>query len=182
MSKQENIGKNDVKKPVKSRKVKEYEDTLRDYLDNDYCDARLGEVEKPYVQFSKKMIVFCIVNLLIIEIFVMVMVVITNDTSVLPYFITSLCVQFLGVGVWYLKNSEAEKRARIDAEVERMKMQGKVPKEAFDKMLSDVNELIEAEPETYYKEDSGMYTDFVKPIDSFESSNNVGGEDDEAVG
>lgn len=145
-----------------------------DYLDNDYCDKRLDEVKKPYVQFSKKMIVFCIVNLLAVELFVMIMVVLTKDTSVLPYFITSLAVQFLGCCVWYFKNSEAEKRARIDAEVERMKLQGKIPIEAFDKALSDINDKIEAEPETFYKEDSNSYAEnIVTPVKSF---------DDESVG
>lgn len=166
---------------VKRRKVKTDSSQVKksDYLDNDYCDNRLDEVKKPYMQFSKKMIVFCIINLLIIELFVMVMVVLTKDTSVLPYFITSLAVQFLGVGVWYLKNSEAEKRARIDAEVERMKLQGKVPIEAFDKALSDIGDKIEAEPETYYKEDSNSYSSAPEvirtPVKSF-------GEDDGSVG
>lgn len=148
------------------------EDKKNDYLDNDYCDNRLEEVKKPYMQFSKKMITFCIVNLLIVEAFVMVMVTISKDTSVLPYFITSLAVQFLGCCVWYFKNSEAEKRARIDAEVERMKLQGKVPKEAFDKALSAIGDKIESEPETYYKEDSNSYSnvEIVSPVEDFNDS------------
>jgi hypothetical protein len=140
-----------------------------DYLNDKYCDDRLEEVKKPYTQFSKKIITFCFVNLIIVEAFVMVMVVISSDTSVLPYFITSLMVTLLGAIVWYLKNSEAEKKARIDAEVERMKLQGRIPKEAFDKALSDISNKIESEPETYYKEDSNSYPEvnIVSPINTF---------------
>ena len=145
-----------------------------DYLDNDYCDKRLDEVKKPYVQFSKKMIAFLIINLLVIEAFVMYMIFITRDTSTMPYLITGIAATIVTSFVWYFKNSEAEKRARIDAEVERMKMQGKVPIEAFDKALSDINDKIEAEPETFYKEDSNSYAEnIVTPVKSF---------DDESVG
>ena len=144
------------------------EDKKNYYTDNDYCDNRLEEVKKPYTQFSKRIIAFCFVNLLAVEIFVMVMVVLTRDTSVLPYFITSIVVQMLGAIIWYLKNSEAEKKARISAEVERMKLGG-VPKESFDKILSDITDKVEEyEPDTYYKGNEGT-PNIVTPVDNFES-------------
>lgn len=166
---------------VKKRKVKTDSSQVKksDYLDNDYCDNRLEEVKKPYVQFSKKMIAFLIINLLVIEAFVMYMIFITKDTSTMPYLITGIAATIVTSFVWYFKNSEAEKRARIDAEVERMKLQGKVPIEAFDKALSDIGDKIEAEPETYYKEDSNSYSSAPEvirtPVKSFD-------EDDGSVG
>lgn len=107
----------------------------------DELDVRLENVKKPYVQFSKKIIFVLLSNLIIIEAFFMYMVYKTEDTSILPYLITGIAATIITGVIWYLKNSEAEKKCRIDAEIERMKFQGIIPKEAFDDKLS--NEIIE---------------------------------------
>ena len=81
----------------------------------------------------------------------MFMIFTTKDTSVLPYLITSLAVQFLGCVIWYLKNSEAEKKVRIEAEMERMKLVSKnAVTTIIDKVKSDIED-VESEPDTFYK-------------------------------
>lgn len=108
-------------------------------------NRQIKRVSKPYTQFSKQFVKWSLVNLIIIEIFVMVMIYRTGDTSQLAYLITGLAVEMLGVGIWYMKNSEAEKKARINAEVERMKMSGIVG-EPFDTQMDYSNS-----PDTYYQ-------------------------------
>lgn len=108
-------------------------------------NRQIKRVSKPYTQFSKQFVKWSLVNLIIIEIFVMVMIYRTGDTSQLAYLITGLAVEMLGVGIWYMKNSEAEKKARINAEVERMKMSGIVG-EPFDTQMDYSNQ-----PDTYYQ-------------------------------
>lgn len=89
-----------------------------------YIDNRIDEVSGNYVQFSKKFVLLCILNLVMIEIFAMVMIFKTNDTSQISYLITSIAATCLSVGIFYMKNSESEKKARINAEIERMKLEG----------------------------------------------------------
>jgi len=110
-------------------------------------EERITRVKKPYVQFSKKIIFILILNLAIIEAFFMYMVYTTGDTSILPYLITGIAATIVTGVIWYLKNSEAEKKYRIDAEVERMKLQGIIPKEAFDEKLSDISNDIQDDSE-----------------------------------
>ena len=150
----------------------------------------VSESIKPYIQFSKKIIRFCILNLIIIEVFVMYMIFVTKDTGVLPYLITSLAVQFLGCVVWYLKNSEAEKKSRIEAEMERMRL---VSKNAASTVMEKVRGVTnpEVEPDTYYKGNEGdvaVNTDIIPTI--IHSNNSVNNnsscieieEDSDAVG
>jgi hypothetical protein len=80
------------------------------------------EIEKKYTQFSKKVVLMCVFNLFAIEIFSMVMMWKTQDTSQISYLITSIAVECLGCVVWYMKNSETEKKTRIQAEVEKEKL------------------------------------------------------------
>lgn len=162
---------------------------------------QIQEFTKPYVQFSKRVIRFCILNLIAIEIFVMFMVFITKDTGVLPYLITSLAVQFLGCVVWYLKNSEAEKKVRIEAEIERMKLVSKTNvNDIMDKVRTHVNP--EDTPDTFYKGNEGemgvntdilptvshvnnnqSYTDSdFEPVIIEDSNDTIPQEDDDSVG
>lgn len=150
--------------------------------------ANVPDTIKPYVQFSKKIIRFCILNLMIIEAFAMYMIFVTRDTAVLPYLITSLAVQFLGCVVWYLKNSEAEKKARIDAEMERMRL---VSQNATNAVLEKVKCATnpEAEPDTYYKGNEGnveVNTGILPvthhPITDVNEDFSFNAEDDDAVG
>lgn len=119
-------------------------------------EKNIEEVTKPYVQFSKKLISFLLVNLIVIELFTMGMCIWLKDLSPVPYLITSIAATMLSGVIWYLKNSEAEKKARINAEIEKLKIEKKGTLE-FE---------IEEEPDTYYKEsehpedvsgDSSMY-------------------------
>lgn len=85
--------------------------------------SRVQEVEKKYVQFSKKVVFLCLLNLIAIEVFAMVLIWQTKDTSQISYLITSIAVECLGGIIWYMKNSEAEKTARIQAEVDMARME-----------------------------------------------------------
>lgn len=123
-------------------------------------NKQIEEVKKPYVQFSKKMVGFLLGNMLVIELFVMFMIYTTKDTSSMPYLITGIAATALGGGIWYMKNSEAEKKARISAEVERMKFLKVIP-EAFDDVLSESNENVV--PDTYYKGSEGDVNDISQP-------------------
>lgn len=139
----------------------------------DEVNSQIDKVKKPYVQFSKKMMTFFLGNMLFIELFVMYMIFTTKDTSTMPYLITGIAAAAMGVGVWYLKNSEAEKKARINAEVERMKFLGVIPK-AFDTVLSNSNE--NDTPDTYYKGNEGennIVTPDIPIIVSSSTSNNT---------
>lgn len=139
----------------------------------DEVNNRIDKVKKPYVQFSKKIVGLLIGNLIVIELFVMYMTYITRDTSSMPYLITGIAVTMATGVIWYLKNSEAEKKARIDAEVERMKFLGVIPK-AFDTILSNSNE--NDIPDTYYKGTEGsdnIVTPDIPIIVSSSTSNNT---------
>lgn len=115
----------------------------------------IEEVTKPYVQFSKKLVSFLLVNLIVIELFTMGMCVWLRDLSPVPYLITSIAATMLSGVIWYLKNSEAEKKARINAEIEKLKIEKQ----------NTLEFEVEEEPDTYYKEsehpedtnDSSMY-------------------------
>lgn len=113
-------------------------------------EEKLAHTAKPYVQFSKRMISFLIGNLIVIELFVMFMVVKTYDMTPVPYLVTSIAATLLGGVIWYMKNSEAEKKARISAEIEKFKiaeMSKKALVETVNKSFS-----IEDEPDTYFRE------------------------------
>ena len=66
-------------------------------------------------QFSKKITAFCITNLIIIEIFTMILIWITKDMETLGLLITSVAAQCLGCVIWYMKNSATEKKSLIEA-------------------------------------------------------------------
>lgn len=106
---------------------------------------KVESVSKPYVQFSKKIIAFLLINLIIIEVFTMFICIWLRDLSPVSYLITSIAATMLSGVIWYMKNSEAEKKARINAEIEKYKV---------DKNLEFE---IEDEPDTYYKEESDSY-------------------------
>lgn len=89
---------------------------------------RWDKTSKPYIQTSKKVVMFCLFDFLIVEIFTMVMIWRTAATDQIMYLITSIAITCLGAVIWYMKNSEAEKKARINVELERMKLK-KVLKE-----------------------------------------------------
>lgn len=107
------------------------------FKNKDTEETKIDNISKPYTQFSKKIIAFLLGNLIVIEVFVMSMCIWLRDMSPVPYLITSIAATILSGIVWYLKNSEAEKKARIQAEVDKMKIR---------------NAIIENEPDTYYKE------------------------------
>lgn len=83
---------------------------------------RIESISKKYTQFSKKVVAFCLINLVAIELFAMVMIARTGDTSQIGFLITSIAVECVGCVIWYMKNSEGEKKARIQAEIERAKL------------------------------------------------------------
>lgn len=85
-------------------------------------NRRWNKTSKPYTQTSKKIVGFCLLNFLIVELFAMVMVWKTSEMEVISILITSIAVTCLGAIIWYMKNSEAEKKARINMELERMKI------------------------------------------------------------
>lgn len=107
----------------------------------DEKDKKIESVSKPYVQFSKKVIAFLLINLIVIEVFTMFICIWLRDLSPVSYLITSIAATMLSGVIWYMKNSEAEKKARINAEIEKYKV---------DKGLEFE---IEEEPDTYYKSD-----------------------------
>lgn len=77
---------------------------------------------KKYVQTSKKVVAFCLLNLLVIEIYTMIMAAVNKDMSIVGYLITAVAAECLATVVWYMKNSEAEKTARIQMEIEEIKL------------------------------------------------------------
>lgn len=79
--------------------------------------------EKKHIQFSKKVVTMCVANLIAIEVFAMVMIYRTGDTSQLMYLITAIAAECLGSVIWYMKNSETEKKEKIRAEVERLRVE-----------------------------------------------------------
>lgn len=85
-------------------------------------NRRWNKTSKPYTQTSKKVVGFCLIDFLIVEIFAMIMIWRTGDTEQIMYLITSIAITCLGAVIWYMKNSEAEKKARINMELERLKM------------------------------------------------------------
>lgn len=87
-------------------------------------DTKSSNTEKPkkHVQFSKKVVILCISNLFLIEFFSMWMIFKFGDTSQLSYLITAIAAECLGCVIWYMKNSETEKKARIQAEVDMKKI------------------------------------------------------------
>ena len=85
-------------------------------------NRRWNKTSKPYTQTSKKVVAFCLINFLIVEIFTMIMIWKTGDTEQIMYLVTSIAVTCLGTIIWYMKNSEAEKKARINMELEKLKM------------------------------------------------------------
>ena len=103
----------------------------------DAKQERIDKVSKPYTQFSKKFVILCLLNLLLIEVFAMLMIYKTGDLSPLTYLISGLAVDLLAVGVFYFKNSESEKKARIHAEMVRLRMVGAENSESFDTKLTD---------------------------------------------
>lgn len=84
--------------------------------------SNIPSIEKKYTQFSKKVVTFCLINLIAAEVFVAVMICKSGDTSSLSYFLTSISIECLGCIIWYMKNSESEKVARINAEIEKEKL------------------------------------------------------------
>lgn len=87
-------------------------------------DTKSSNTEKPkkHVQFSKKVVILCTSNLFLIEFFSMWMIFKFGDTSQLSYLITAIAAECLGCVIWYMKNSETEKKARIQAEVDMKKI------------------------------------------------------------
>jgi hypothetical protein len=80
------------------------------------------KVTKKYTQFSKKVVALCIVNLFAIEVFAMYMIAKTDATDQISYLVTAIAAECLACVVWYMKNSEGEKKARIQAEIEKEKL------------------------------------------------------------
>lgn len=142
------------------------EDNFEDKLQETY-----QKVSKPYVQFSKKIIGMLICNLFFIEVFAAVMAWRCADTTLTGILVTSVAVECLGGVIWYMKNSEAEKKARVEASIERMKL---LSKEVLDKItLSSVEEISEETLNNLYdvaNEDDLEYLD----INSGNSSNPEG--------
>lgn len=85
-----------------------------------------GKKEKKYIQFSKIVVAMCLINLFVIEFFSMWMIYRFGDTSQISYLITAIAAECLACVVWYMKNSEAEKKARIQAEVDKAKLDAEV--------------------------------------------------------
>lgn len=123
--------------------MKAEEDTFEDKLQETY-----QKVSKPYVQFSKKIIGMLICNLFFIEVFAAVMAWRCADTTLTGILVTSVAVECLGGVIWYMKNSEAEKKARVGASIERMKL---LSKEVLDKItLSAVEDISEETLDNLY--------------------------------
>lgn len=124
-----------------------YKNRRRDTYDE--LNSRIQKSTKRYVQFSKKMMTFFIILLLAIVIFAMVMSVVLLSEGIVNSLITCIAVTVLGAAIWYFKNSEAEKKSRITAEVERMKLEyrksGEIIDEPFDKVLAELNKPVEDE-------------------------------------
>ena len=130
--------------------LSDIKDTTSNNKDTEEYDNRIEKVSKPYTQFSKKIVLLCVLNLIMIEMFAMWMIYKSGDTSVISYLITSIAVECIAAVVWYMKNSEAEKKARISAEVERMKTMKILPK-PFDTEIS-----VGSEPDTYLSQKDGV--------------------------
>lgn len=125
---------------------------------NNDKDSKKEKKEKKYVQFSKKVVMLCIANLFLIEFFSMWMIIKFGDTSQLSYLITAIAAECLGCVIWYMKNSETEKKARIQAEVDMKKL---------DNMQS-----IQLNSETPTEEQPSDLDNLLKSVDSIIESTN----------
>lgn len=114
-----------------------------------------NRAEKKYVQFSKKVVMLCIANLFLIEFFTMWMIIKFGDTSQLSYLVTAIAAECLGCVIWYMKNSETEKKARIQAEVDMKKIDSETVSQSqeycveetdsdIDNLLKSIDSIIES--------------------------------------
>lgn len=99
-------------------------------------ESIINKLYNRYSQFSKFVVAFCTLNLVVVEAYIMILLWKTKDTSQISYLVTSIAATCLGTVIWYMKNSESEKKARIAAEVERMKVSGEISDIPFDIMLN----------------------------------------------
>lgn len=116
---------------------------------------KIEGISKKYTQFSKKVVLICLFNLLAIELFAMVMIWRTGDTSQISFLVTAIAAECLACVVWYMKNSEGEKKARIQAEIERMKHEGNSKNASIDtpNFVAD-NEIPNYGSETFYESET----------------------------
>ena len=123
-------------------------------IDTEDDERILSELSKGYTQFSKRVVLLCVTNLIVIEIFSMWMIYSTLDTTQISYLITSIALECLGAIIWYMKNSEAEKKARIASEIEKMKIaeENRRRKEERELLLLNSNTEFVPQEDTYEKD------------------------------
>ena len=116
---------------------------------------KIEGISKKYTQFSKKVVLICLINLFAIELFAMVMIWRTGDTSQISFLVTAIAAECLACVVWYMKNSEGEKKARIQAEIEKMKHENNsknIPIDTSNFMTS--SEIPNYGSETFYESET----------------------------
>lgn len=105
---------------------------------------KLNKSKKPkrYIQKSQIFIFILLILLLSIVIYAMIMGVVLRSTNIVIYLVTSIAATALGATIWYMKNSESEKKARFQYMIERDKLSGKV------------NTDYSGDPDTFYTDSS----------------------------